>query len=175
MFLASLWSFSHIRSVFQDRIIHFGETLGDQVKGRSPKKLKSLIEVPYVSHLKVQVLSFNMNNVFSPQDVHRLSYPFEKKNWDIYQVKGPLTFKQKSLIEVPYVLKWKNMFLSYLRSVFLDWVVHFVKNFIYFRGSLVDQVKGRSPKKLKLFIEVPNEAHLKVHILSYNMILMSSP
>ena len=29
-----------------DRVIHFGETLGDQVKGRSLKKLKSLIEVP---------------------------------------------------------------------------------------------------------------------------------
>ena len=40
------------------------------------KKLKSLIEVPYVAHLKVQVLSFNMNNVFSPQGVHRPSYPF---------------------------------------------------------------------------------------------------
>ena len=29
--------------MFLDRVIHFGETLGDQVKGRSPKKLKSLI------------------------------------------------------------------------------------------------------------------------------------
>ena len=28
--------------------------------GRSPKKLKSLIEVPYVAHLKVQVLIYNM-------------------------------------------------------------------------------------------------------------------
>ena len=34
--------------------------MGDQVKGRSPKKLKSLIEVPNVVHLKVHVLSFNM-------------------------------------------------------------------------------------------------------------------
>ena len=32
--------------MFLDRVIRFGETLGDQVKGRSPKKLKSLIEVP---------------------------------------------------------------------------------------------------------------------------------
>ena len=46
---------------------------------------------------------------------------------------------------------------------------------IYFRGSWVDQVKVRSPKKLKLLIAVPNEAHLKVHILSYNIILMASP
>ena len=35
--------------MFLDRVIHFGETLGDQVKGRSPKKLESLIEVPNVS------------------------------------------------------------------------------------------------------------------------------
>ena len=26
--------------MFLDRVIHFGETLGDQVKGRSPKKSK---------------------------------------------------------------------------------------------------------------------------------------
>ena len=39
--------------------------MGDQVKGRSPKKLKSLIEIPYVAHLKVQVLSFNTNLIFS--------------------------------------------------------------------------------------------------------------
>ena len=30
--------------------------MGDQVKGRSPKKLESLIEVPYVVHVKVNVL-----------------------------------------------------------------------------------------------------------------------
>ena len=60
MFLASIWSFSHLRSMFLDRVIHIGETLGDQVKGRSPKKLKSLIEVPNLVHVKVYVISFNM-------------------------------------------------------------------------------------------------------------------
>ena len=35
--------------MFLDRVIHFGEPLGDQVKGRSPKKLKSFIEVPNVN------------------------------------------------------------------------------------------------------------------------------
>ena len=60
MFYDSLYSLSHLRSVFLDRVIHFGETLGDQVKGRSQKKLKSLIEVPKVVHVKEQVLSFNM-------------------------------------------------------------------------------------------------------------------
>ena len=38
--------------MFLDRVIHFGETLGDQVKGRSPKKQKSLIEVPNVVHME---------------------------------------------------------------------------------------------------------------------------
>ena len=28
---------SHLRSVFVDQVIHFGENLGDPVKGRSPK------------------------------------------------------------------------------------------------------------------------------------------
>ena len=60
MFLASIWYFSHLRSVFLDQVILFGETLGGQVKGRSPKKLKSLIEVPNVVHVKVHVLSFHM-------------------------------------------------------------------------------------------------------------------
>ena len=53
-------------SVFLERVIHFGENLGDQEKGRSPKKLESLMDVPYVAHLKVQVLSFNMNLISSP-------------------------------------------------------------------------------------------------------------
>ena len=47
--------------MFLDRVIHFGEVLEDQDKGRSPIKLKSLMDVPNVAHLKVQVLSFNVN------------------------------------------------------------------------------------------------------------------
>ena len=57
---------SRLRSVFLDRVIHFSKKLGDQEKGRSTRKLKSLIEVPYIAHLKVQVLIFNMN-LFSSQ------------------------------------------------------------------------------------------------------------
>ena len=52
--------------MFLDRVIPFRETLGDQVKGRSPKKLESLIEVPNVVHVKVNALSFNMILVSSP-------------------------------------------------------------------------------------------------------------
>ena len=53
MLLAWIWSFSHLRSVFFDQVILVGESLADQVKGRSPKKLETLIEVPDVVHVKV--------------------------------------------------------------------------------------------------------------------------
>ena len=62
--------------MFFDRVIHYGETLGDRVKGRSLKKLKSLIEVPNVDYVKVHVLSFNMFLISSPQRVLTPSYPF---------------------------------------------------------------------------------------------------
>ena len=42
------------------------KNLGNQVKGHSPKKIKLLIEVPYVAHLKIQVLSLNMKPFYSP-------------------------------------------------------------------------------------------------------------
>ena len=48
--------------MFLDKFIH----LGDQVKGRSPKEVKSLIEVPYVALLKVQFPSFDMNHFSHP-------------------------------------------------------------------------------------------------------------
>ena len=87
--------------------------------GRLPKKLKSLIEVPCVAHLKVHVLNFNMNLVSSPQGVLRPTYPFQ--------------------------------------------------------GKLDDQEKDRSPKKLKFLIEVPYVANLIVQVVSFSMILISSP
>ena len=48
----------------------------DQVKGRSPIKLESLIEVPNVVHMKVHVLSFNMILISSQLRVLTPSYPF---------------------------------------------------------------------------------------------------
>ena len=65
--------------MFLGRVIHFGEILGDQEKGRSPKNLKSLMDVPIVVHLIVQVLSFNMNLIFSAKRIPRPSYPFGGK------------------------------------------------------------------------------------------------
>ena len=82
-----------------DRVNNFGETLGDQVKGRSPKKLESLIEVPNIVHVKVHVLSFSMILISSPQHVLTQSYPFRK---DLgHKVKGSSPKKLKILIEVP--------------------------------------------------------------------------
>ena len=66
--------------MFVDRLIHFGENLGDQVKDRSPKKLTSLICLPYVVHLQVQVLSFNLILISSLWHVPRLSYPLWGKS-----------------------------------------------------------------------------------------------
>ena len=53
---------------------------------RSPKKLKSLIEVPYVVDVKVFVLGFYMILISSPQRVPTPSYPFRGNLGD--QVKG---------------------------------------------------------------------------------------
>ena len=50
--------------------------MGDQVKGRSPKKLKSLIEVPNVVHVKVHVPSFNVILISSQWRVLTPSYPY---------------------------------------------------------------------------------------------------
>ena len=46
--------------MFLDRVVHFGEYVGEQVKGRPTRKLKSLIEVPYLTRLKGQDLGFNV-------------------------------------------------------------------------------------------------------------------
>ena len=79
--------------MFLDRVINFGETLGDQVKGRSPKNLESLIEVPNVVHVKAHVLSFNMILISSPLRVLRPSYPF-RRNFG-RSVRGSFTERAK--------------------------------------------------------------------------------
>ena len=86
----------------------------DHVKGYSPKEQKSLIEVAYVAHLKVQVLSFNANLFSSPLRVPRPSYPFRENFGD--QVKG--RFPLKSLIEVLYVAHLKIQVLSVNMNLF---------------------------------------------------------
>ena len=80
--------------MFLDQVIHFGKNFGDQVKDRSPKKVKSLIEVPYVELLKVQFLSFNMNLFSSPKRVPRASYPFQ----DRFRRSGKVSFTEEAKI-----------------------------------------------------------------------------
>ena len=65
--------------MFLDRVIHFGETVGDQVTGRSPYKLNSVIQVPNVFPVNVHVLSFNMILLSSQSRVPTPSYPFRRK------------------------------------------------------------------------------------------------
>ena len=81
--------------MFLDGVIHFGETLGYQLKGRSTKKIKSLIEVSNLVHVKVHVLSFNMFLISSPWRVLTPSYPLGDK----VRVRCPK--KLNIFIEVP--------------------------------------------------------------------------
>ena len=75
--------------------------MGDKVRGRSQEKLKSLIRVRYVAHLKVQVLLYNMILISFPWRVLRPSYQFREILG--VQVKGRSPKEQKLMIEVPYV------------------------------------------------------------------------
>ena len=52
--------------MFHDGVPDLGKNMGDQVKNRSPKRLKWLVEVPNVAHLKEQVLSYNINLFSAP-------------------------------------------------------------------------------------------------------------
>ena len=102
--------------MFLDIVDQFGENLGEKAKGRSQKKPKSLVEVPSVAHLKVQVASFHSNLVFSLYHVPRQVIHFGKNLGD--QVKGRSQKKLKSLIEAPYVAPLKVQFLSLNMKLF---------------------------------------------------------
>ena len=67
--------------------INFGKT----GKGSFAEKNDS---VPYVAHLIVQVLSFNMNLISSPYGVPRTSYPFRCK----FSRSGKGSFTEKAKI-----------------------------------------------------------------------------
>ena len=79
--------------MFLDQFIHFGKNLRDQVKDRSPKKVKSLIEVPYVAHLKIQVVRFNMIQIYYPNRVPRPSYPFRENQREKGKCRPPKKLK----------------------------------------------------------------------------------
>ena len=65
--------------MFLDRVIHFGETLGDSVKGRSQIKLKTIIEVHIVIEVSREVVSITMILIPSHSRVLKASYPFAGK------------------------------------------------------------------------------------------------
>ena len=95
------------------------KTLGDQVKGRSPKKLETLIQVAKVVYVQIHDLCFTMILTSPQQHVHTPTYPI--------------------------------------------------------REELGDKVKSSSLKKPIPFIEVPIVCLVKVHVFSFNIILLPSP
>ena len=80
--------------MFLHRVIHFGEKLGDKVKGRSPKKFKILIAVPKVCQVKVHVLRFHILLLSSPWRVLRPSYPYRRN----FGRSGKVSFAEKAKI-----------------------------------------------------------------------------
>ena len=86
--------------MFLDRVIHFGETLGDQVKGRSSKKLTSLIEVQNLVHVQEHVLNGKMLAIAVRGRVHTPRDPAWENMWAIRQG-FVLRKKLNILIEVP--------------------------------------------------------------------------
>ena len=165
MFIASIWSLSHIRSVFLDRVVHFRKKFG-----RSGLKL--LIEVPYGLYVKVHVLSFNLILITSPQRVPRRSYLF-LGNFG-RSSKGSFTRKAKfvnrgSLSSAPEITAPKLQYKPDLFSVTCS------QTKLSISVKFVRSGKGRSPTKLKSLIEVNCAVQVKLHVLSFNMILISFP
>ena len=84
---------SFLRRVFIAQVIHFGKKFGRSGRGSFTEKLKSLIEVPYVAHLTIQVASFKMILISSPQRVPRPSCPF----WEKFGRTGKGSFTEKKI------------------------------------------------------------------------------
>ena len=82
---------------------------------RSPKKVKSLIEIPYAVDVKVHVLRLNVILISFPYRVPTPSYPFRRNLGD--QVNGRSPINLKSLIEVPYVVHLKVQVLSFIENL----------------------------------------------------------
>ena len=149
------------------------EKFGGKGKHRSPKKLKILIEVPNVFQVKVHVLSFNMILISSPQPVLTPSYPILEKFGRSERDGSPKN--KKILTEVYYVCEVKVQCSQLQYEPSPTSIACSQTELFISEKRLGDQVKGRSPKKLKSLIEVPNVFQVKEHSFSFNMILISSP
>ena len=102
----------------------FHEKFGDQVKGRSPKDLQQWIVIPHVAHLKIKVLSCNMNLISSPQQAPRPSYPFGGKFGR--SGKGSFTEKAKIVVRIsmcstPERTGYELQYEPFLCSVACSW------------------------------------------------------
>ena len=96
------------------------ENLGDDERCSQPKPLKSLIEVPYVAYLNVQVVSYNMILISSPLHVPRPSCPCRGK----FEIRGKGSSNEKvkivdrgSLCNAPVSTGSKVQYEPYLFSV----------------------------------------------------------
>ena len=83
--------------MFLDRVIHFGENLGDKERVRSPKKLNIFIEFP-----NVHVLSFNMILLSSPWRVPR---PSSKLQYDPYHISVACSHTELSISEEIWAIR----------------------------------------------------------------------
>ena len=171
-----MWSLSHLRSMFIDRVMHFWKILGDEVKGRSPKKLRSLIDL--CGEPESTGSKFQCDLISSPYCVPVPSYP----SWGKFWISG------KDCVYTCFWWRWEHTNRNVKQTFCFIKLVS--KEFTYhdliaqlrmslqsypFRGKFGDQVQDRWPKKLISLIRVPYVVHLKVQVLSFNIILVSSP
>ena len=135
-----------------DRVIHFGENLGDQVKGRTTKKIKQFKELPYVWQVRQYDLSFNMFLFSCPQRFPRPSCPFGGKFGRTGKVSSNAKAKivdGGALCNAPESTGSKVQYELYLFQEACS------QTALSISGKVWRSVKGRSPKKLKLLIVVP--------------------
>ena len=115
-------------------------------------------------------LQYNLSVIFVACSQTELSSS-EKLFGDKVWARSPKV--QKFLIEVPYVCQVKVHVFSF-NMILLSYVQSVPRPSYPFRRNFGRSGKGRSPKNLELLIEVPKVVHVKVHVLSFNMILISS-
>ena len=147
-------------------------SMRDQEKGRSPKKLKWLMDVPYVAHLKEKVLSFNMNLISSPQRIPRPSY---RSIWGkVGEIrKSSFTEKAKIVDRSSLCIEVKEHVLSFNMILILSPQRPPRPSYLY-PGNFGRLGKGSFTEKLKIVDRGCQRSALESTYLSCNMILISS-
>ena len=80
----------------------------------------------------------------------------------------------ESLIDIPNVVH-VNVHVLSLNTILISSPYRVLTPSYTFWLDLGDNVKGSSPKKLKISTDVPYVCQVKVHVFSFNMIVLSSP